>query len=65
MLSSYQLKIGDFCKFPIGTVQKLMLKFFDKKVCTSKKCLKIAYGVLEFNQSQWLNPYFKLNTQKE
>ena len=52
MLSSYQLKIGDFCKFPIGTVQKLMLKFFDKKVCTSKKCLKIVHGVLEFNHSQ-------------
>ena len=49
MLPHYQLKIADFCNIPIGILFKTRIKI---------------HYILEFNQSQWLKPYFEFKTQK-
>ena len=75
-MSEYQLKIADLYNIPIGNVKKLVLYFFDKEkylihyenlqpfLRLGLKQKKI-HRVLEFNQSQWVNPYIEFNTQKK
>ena len=75
MLSEYQQKIADLYNIPIGNIQKLVSNFFDKEkyVFPFENLqlylrlglkLKKIHRVLEFNQSQWLKPYIKFNTQE-
>ena len=75
MLHSYQLKIGDLYKVPIGTVTMLVPNFFDKEnyvLCYEnlqlylklKLKVKQIYWILEFNQSQWLKPNVEFNAKK-
>ena len=75
MLSSYQLKIANVYNIPIGTVKRFMPNFFDKEKYVLhydnfqfyfrlRLKLKKIHRVLEFNQPQWLKPYFEFNTQK-
>ena len=74
MLSEYQLKIADLCNIPIGNVKKLVPNFFDKEKNVlhyenSQLYLRLGlklkkmHCVLEFNQSQWLEPYIEFSTQ--
>ena len=75
ILYEYQLKIIDLYNIPTGNVKKLVLNFFDKKkyvlhyeklqlyLRLRLKLKKKIHSVLEFNQSQWLKPYMKFNTQ--
>ena len=75
MLSSYQLKIANICNIPICNIKKLVPNVFDKEMYVllyeNLKLylrlglkLKKVHHVLEFNKSQWLNPYVKFNTKK-
>ena len=67
----YQLMIADFYK---NYIWMLKILFRQRTICASLWKLatllearikpKKNYCVLEFNQSQWLKPYVKLNTQK-
>ena len=75
MLSKYQLMIADLYNIPVGNVKKLVPNFFDKEkyvlhyenlqlyLWLGLKLTKL-HCVLEFNQSQWLKPSVKFNTQK-
>ena len=69
-LSKYQLNIADFCNISIGTVKKLAPNLFDKEMCLlyyqnlQAKIQAKIHCVLEFNQSQGIKPFVKLNTQK-
>ena len=71
MLSKYQLIISDFA---ISNAKKLVPDFFhrEKYVLHYENLLlylkiglklKQIHCALEFNQSQWLKPYAKFNTQ--
>ena len=75
ILSSYQLKVADFYNIPIGNFKKLVPNFFDKgKHVLHYENLQLylrlglkqknIYHVLEFYQSEWLNPYVQCNTTK-
>ena len=75
MLSSYQLKIADLYRIPIGKVIKLVSNFFNKQKYVPHHenlqlylrlglKLKKIHHVLEFNQSQWLKPCVEFNTKK-
>ena len=79
MLFNYELKIADFYNIPTGNAKKLVPNFFDKGKYVlhyqnlqlywrlglkQKKKRRKIHRVLEFNQSQWLKPYVKFNTQK-
>ena len=75
MMSEYQLKIADLYNIPIGNVKKIVPSLFDKEkyVIHSENSqlhlriglkLKKVHRILEFNQSQWLEPYIEFNTQK-
>ena len=74
-MSDNQLKTADDYTMSIGNVKKLVSDFFDKeKYLLHYKNLKIYFKarienkkvnhVLEFNQSKWIKPYIKFNTQK-
>ena len=76
MLFEYQLKIANLYNIPIGNVKKTVLNIFDKEnyVLHYKKLqldlrlgskLTKIHHILQFNQSQWLEPYFEFNTKKE
>ena len=76
MLSNSQLRIADLYNIPTGNVKKLALNFFDKEKFMLHHenlqlylrlglKLKNLHSELEFNQSQWLKPYFEFNTQKK
>ena len=76
MLPEYQLKIADLYNIPIGNVKKLLPNLSGKEMCVLHYenlqlylrlglKLKKIYGVLEFNQSQWLKQYAELNTKKK
>ena len=74
MLCKHQLIISDYYNIPIGNVKKLMPNFFDKEKYPSFSKLatlletrvktKKIHGVLEFNQSQWLELYIEIPTRK-
>ena len=76
MLPEYQLKIADLYNIPIGNVKKLLPNLSGKEMCVLHYenlqlylrlglKLKKIYGVLEFNQYQWLKQYAELNTKKK
>ena len=76
MLPEYQLKIADLYNIPIDNVKKIVPNFSDKEkyiirygnlklyLSLGLKAKKI-HSVLEFNQSQFLNPYIEFNSQKK
>ena len=74
MLYEYKWKIADLYNISIGNVKKLVANLFDKKVRASLRQLttfleariksKKVHCILEFNQSQCLNPYTEFNTKK-
>ena len=45
----------------LSNCQLKIADFYNIPISTVKK----IHRVLEFNQSQWLTPYVKFNTQKE
>ena len=64
----YQLKIADFYNFPIDNVKKIsaityihyeLITLTETRIKTEK-----THHILQFNQSQLLNPYIEFNTQK-
>ena len=63
----YQLKIADFYNFPIDNVTKIsaityihyeLTTLTETRIKTEKK------HILQFNQSQLLNPYIEFDTRK-
>ena len=74
MLSEYQLKIADLYNIFIGNITKLAPNFFDKESYVLhyenfqlylRLGLKLKkYGILKFNQSQWLKLHVEFNIQK-
>ena len=76
MLPEYQLKIADLYNIPIDNVKKIVPNFSGKEkyiirygnlklyLSLGLKAKKI-HSVLEFNQSQFLNPYIEFNSQKK
>ena len=74
MLSEYQLKIADLYNIFIGNITKLAPNFFDKEnymlhyenfQLYLRLGLKLKkYGILKFNQSQWLKLHVEFNIQK-
>ena len=75
MLYNYQLNIANFYNIPIAAAKQLSPYFWKRKGCGSLGKLTIllkviiearkAHHLLEFNQSQWLKPYFQSHTQKK
>ena len=75
MLYNYQLNIANFYNIPIAAAKQLSPYFWKRKGCGSLGKLTIllkviiearkAHRLLEFNQSQWLKPYFQSHTQKK
>ena len=75
MLYEYKWKIADLYNISIGNVKKLVPNLFDKKVRALLRQLttlleariksKKVHCILEFKQSQGLNPYTEFSTIKK
>ena len=76
MQSEYQLMIADLYNIPIGNIKKLLPKHFDQEMYVLHyESLKLYFilqlklkklnCILEFNQSQQLNPYNKFKAKQK
>ena len=69
MLSGSQLKIANNYNISIVNVKKLVSNFFNKEKYllhykNLQLCLRLGLKIKnQFDQSNWLKPYIKLNTQ--